>query len=230
MVGERGRGGMRVRSSQSKRSNTSTVRRRGPGRPPNSDSETTKLAILDAAIDCFGDGGFSGTSSQTIADAAGVSAPTIYHHFVNKRGLYVAAFQYSVDIAWSRYADAATSAGNSLLDELVAVVHAAVKIMQDRPTMTMLAIRAAIDLGPGEVDRAVPDEMMSRMALRAVARGELDVDDVDYVGPLVEMVLWGVSVVGSRGGANTQRDCEQAIDLMLHGKLVHRPTRRRRTG
>ena len=45
--------------------------RRKPGRPRNTDSEATKLSILEAAIEAFGAGGFTATSSQTIARAAG---------------------------------------------------------------------------------------------------------------------------------------------------------------
>jgi AcrR family transcriptional regulator len=206
-----------------------TVARRGPGRPRNTDSEATKLRILDAAIESFGAGGFGGTSSQTIAAAAGVAAPTVYHHFANKRQLYVAAFQHSVDIAWRGYGEAAAATGTSFLDELVAVVHAAVGVMQRRPAMTMLAIRAALDLGRGDLDRTVPDGVLAAMAARAVARGELAVDDVVNVGPVVEVVLWGVSVVG-RGDTDLQQRCAEAIDLVLHGRLVQRPTRRRRTG
>ena len=198
-----------------------TVARRGPGRPRNTDSESTKLRILDAAIESFGAGGFSGTSSQTIAAAAGVSAPTVYHHFVNKRQLYVAAFQHSVDITWREYGEAATATGTSLLDELLAVVDAAVGMMQRQPAMTMLAIRAAIDLGRDVLDRAVPDGVLSAMELRAVARGELVVDDVVYVRPVVEMVLWGLSVLG-RGDTDLQQRCAEAVHLVLHGRLVQR--------
>ena len=203
--------------------------RRGPGRPRNTDSEETKLRILDAAIESFGAGGFASTSSQTIGAVAGVTPATMYHHFVNKRQLYVAAFQHSVDIAWRGYGEAATATGTSFLDELVAVVDAAVRVMQRRPAMTMLAIRAAIDLGRGDLDRTIPDGVMAAMAARAVARGELAPDDVVYVRPVVEMMLWGVSVIG-RGDTNMQERCAEAIDLILHGRLVQRPTRRRRTG
>ncbi len=190
----------------------------------------TKLRILDAAVDSFGAGGFSGTSSQTIARAAGVTPATVYHHFVNKQQLYLAAFQHSVDIAWRDYEAAAQATGGSLLDELVAVVATATAIMEQRPTMTMLAIRAAIDLGGGRLDRTVPDGVTSGMAMRAVARGELAVEDVPYVRPVVEMVLWGVSVVGGRHDAVMRQRCAEAIELVLYGRLVHRPVRRRRTG
>jgi AcrR family transcriptional regulator len=203
-----------------------TPRRRG--RPPNADSEATKLRVLEAAIDAFAVGGFSATSSQVIARGAGVTPATVYHHFSNKRQLYVAAFQHSIDIAWTEYGEAARE-GQSLLDELMFVVRRAVRVMQERPAMAMLAIRAAIDLGRVEVDTSISDGVSAAMAHRAVARGELSPEDVTYIRPLVEMVLWGVSVVG-RGNGDLQRRCETALDLLLHQRLVQPPAGRQRTG
>ncbi|MFT3854383.1 MAG: TetR/AcrR family transcriptional regulator [Ilumatobacteraceae bacterium] len=204
--------------------------RRGPGRPRNTDSEATKLRILDAAIDSFGAGGFANTSSQTIASAAGVTPATVYHHFVNKRQLYVAAFQHSVDIAWKGYDEVATATGGSLRDELIAVMTSAAGIMQRRPTMTMLAIRAAIDLDLAELDRTLIDAVVTGMARRAIARGELPVEAVVFVRPLVEMTLWGFSVVGVSGDVDWQHRCLETFDLVLHEGLLRKPTRRRRTG
>jgi len=60
-----------------------TTAKRKPGRPRNTSSEDTKLRILEAAVDCFADGGFEGTASLTIAGRAGVTPATIYHHFSN---------------------------------------------------------------------------------------------------------------------------------------------------
>jgi AcrR family transcriptional regulator len=202
-----------------------TPRRRG--RPPNSDSEQTKLRVLEAAIDAFAADGFSGASSRVIAQGAGVSPATVYHHFVNKRQLYAAAFQHSVDIAWTEYGEAALS-GETLLDELMAVVRRAIRVMQERPSMVLLAIRAAIDLGR-DIDTTIPSGVSAAMAARAVARGELRPDDVPYIRPLLEMLLWGVSVVG-RDSRGVQRRCETALDLLVHQRLVQRPPRRRRTG
>ncbi len=203
--------------------------RRRPGRPRNANSDETKLAILDAAIEAFGAAGFANTSSQTIARAAGVTPATVYHHFANKRSLYIAAFQHSVDTAWHEYDTAAVAVGGSLFDELMAVVDAAVRVMQRRPAMTLLAIRAAIDLDRADLDRTTPEAASAGIAQRAVARGELAVDDVVFVRPLVEMALWGVSVVG-RGDIVHQERCRTAIDLVLHGRLTQPPARRGRTG
>lgn len=54
---------------------------------------TATARIRDAAIDQFGQHGF-GTGLRAIADAAGVSAPLVIHHFGSKEGLREACDQY----------------------------------------------------------------------------------------------------------------------------------------
>ncbi len=43
--------------------------------------------IVTVALDLFSLNGYEGTGVQEIADKAGVSKPTLYHYFGNKRGL-----------------------------------------------------------------------------------------------------------------------------------------------
>ena len=59
-------------------------------RPRNTDPAQTRARILDAAISAFAQTGAAGTSTRTIARAAGVSLATLHHHFGNKDGLYQA--------------------------------------------------------------------------------------------------------------------------------------------
>jgi TetR/AcrR family transcriptional repressor of mexJK operon len=62
----------------------------GPGRPKDL---AKRQAILDAAQVLFLHSGYEGTSMDTIASAAGVSKLTLYSHFSDKEGLYVAAIK-----------------------------------------------------------------------------------------------------------------------------------------
>jgi AcrR family transcriptional regulator len=52
----------------------------------------TRAAIVDAAINRFGEDGFGGTSIDAVADAARVSKGAVYHHFSDKAELFEAAF------------------------------------------------------------------------------------------------------------------------------------------
>ncbi len=61
--------------------------------------ETRRAQILDAAIRCFADKGYSGTSVDDIATLTGLSKGAIYHHFNSKRGILLALFEgWSADL------------------------------------------------------------------------------------------------------------------------------------
>lgn len=56
-------------------------------------SESTPEHILDVAARLFTERGFANVSIRNICDEAGVTPPTIYHHFENKDGLFQAVVQ-----------------------------------------------------------------------------------------------------------------------------------------
>ncbi len=62
--------------------------KRRPADAPDAASGRDRLFL--AAIRLFGAKGYAATSVRDIAQAAGVTAPTLYHHFGNKEGLYLA--------------------------------------------------------------------------------------------------------------------------------------------
>lgn len=51
------------------------------------DKDSTKSTILTIALDLFALRGYDSVGVQEIVDTAGVTKPTLYHHFGNKRGL-----------------------------------------------------------------------------------------------------------------------------------------------
>ena len=60
---------------------------------------TRRAQILDAAIRCFADKGYSGTSVDDIAALTHLSKGAIYHHFRSKRGILLALFEgWSADL------------------------------------------------------------------------------------------------------------------------------------
>ncbi len=48
--------------------------------------------LLEAAMRLFASKGYAATSVRDIMSAAGVTAPSLYHHFGNKEGLFLAVF------------------------------------------------------------------------------------------------------------------------------------------
>lgn len=57
-------------------------------------SDSTRLAMVEAAIEVFAEYGFNGASSRQLASAAGVNLALISYHFGGKEGLYLATFKH----------------------------------------------------------------------------------------------------------------------------------------
>lgn len=66
---------------------TATATRGKPGRKT---AAHTEAKILDVATDLFAKIGYDAASIRMIADAAGITIPTIYLYYKNKRALYLA--------------------------------------------------------------------------------------------------------------------------------------------
>lgn len=61
------------------------------GRPPASPERRDD--ILDAALECFVERGFHGTTVPDVAKAAGMAAGTMYHYFTGKEALVNAVYR-----------------------------------------------------------------------------------------------------------------------------------------
>ncbi|SAL60507.1 TetR family transcriptional regulator [Caballeronia udeis] len=62
--------------------------------------DETRLRIIEAAIESFGEHGFEGASTRDIAARAGVNAPALQYYFENKEGVYRACAEYLADSSW----------------------------------------------------------------------------------------------------------------------------------
>lgn len=67
-------------------------KKRGPGRPPRTESRHTRTEILQAAEKLFAADGYHGTSLRRIAKSSNVDLATIKYHYDDKRALYDEAF------------------------------------------------------------------------------------------------------------------------------------------
>ena len=57
-------------------------------------SELTRTSILDAALGCFHDLGYNSTTTEKIAQRAGVSRGAMLHHFPSRQALIAAAVEH----------------------------------------------------------------------------------------------------------------------------------------
>ncbi|MBD7950644.1 TetR/AcrR family transcriptional regulator [Oerskovia rustica] len=66
---------------------------RRPGRPRTAERAARRAGLLDVAIQIFGARGYGATTIEAVASEAGVTKRTIYQHFTDKAGLFVAAVE-----------------------------------------------------------------------------------------------------------------------------------------
>lgn len=104
--------------------------------------------LLAAATAAFAQAGFQGASTRTIARAAGVTDPLLYHHFPTKADLFCA-------VVWEQLAafDAALTAAMSGIEtppaRLAAFVNAYLSFLLDDVPGRQLVLRELLGL-PGE--------------------------------------------------------------------------------
>lgn len=94
-------------------------------RAPKQDrSRATRQRLLEAAIDCLGEVGWSGSTVAVVAERAGVSRGAAQHHFPTREDLFTAAVQYvAVERTAALSAQAAAlPLGRARTDRVLAVI------------------------------------------------------------------------------------------------------------
>jgi AcrR family transcriptional regulator len=110
----------RRRKGRARPGASKTPRRSGAGRPVG------RASLLGAAASLFAELGYDAVTTRQILERAGVEAPSLYHHFGSKLGLYRAVLAESSEpfvAAFARLAQRLRSSGppdaRSRLNELV---------------------------------------------------------------------------------------------------------------
>ncbi len=67
--------------------------------PDNRDKrgDSTRLALIQAGLELFGEYGFKGTTTRMLCDRAGANISSIPYYFDSKQGLYLAVMEYIVE-------------------------------------------------------------------------------------------------------------------------------------
>ena len=92
--------------------------------PQQERSRTTRRRLIEAALDCFGERGWSGVTVAVIAERAGVSRGAAQHHFPTREDLVAAAVELlgEVQIAEMRAQAAGLPSGSSRFERVVGMV------------------------------------------------------------------------------------------------------------
>lgn len=177
--------------------------RRRPGRPPSFD----RGAALRAAMLAFWRHGYEGTSLAELTAAMGISPPSLYAAFGDKRALFLEAVRlYAGDAAEQ---DAAAAAAPSARAAAEALLRASALAFTGEATPPGCLVASAAASGPetsaevrealAAVRRATAARLRRRIE-RDVAEGALPADaDPEALAGLVVAVVQGLSALARDG-------------------------------
>ena len=102
--------------------------------------EKRHLDILAAAVRVFNAKGYSGAKTLEIAREAGISEPTMYKHFENKKALFLACFQSIVEDLFSEYRALYRKYRDDEVEYLRGVFNTYVDFIAQHPDKSMLLV------------------------------------------------------------------------------------------
>ena len=172
--------------------------------------EEARRLILDAAEACMAKAGPAGLRLQEVAEAAGVSHPTILHHFESRDGLIRAVHQRSLGQLRESLTAAMTGA-----DASVRPVAATFAAFREGLAQRMLWI---LQSGPPPAGSTLPifEEMVDHLhaiRLKLARPGEaVDREDTRAMVHLTVVAAFGDAVIGQRlrRSPTPEADAEEA--------------------
>ena len=207
------------------------------GRPTREEAQRRDARLLDVATRLFMERGFEGTSIDAVAEVAGVSKPTLYARYRDKRDLFAAVLRgrirrWLAPIAAAAEAQASATCAENIettLHELSRQMLAHVLASECGALQRILAAQA---VRFPELATLANEEGWLR-AVRGVAvllrrfqaRGEIDVDDPELtanlflnlvLGPSRRMNIYGLDMDPNAA----EREREAAVTLFLRGVRV----------
>lgn len=206
----------------------STQPERRIGRPADA---AKRAAIIAAATTAFFDKGFAGSSIEQIAADAGVSKVTIYNHFQDKRGLFVAAVESQCEMMREHFSIENITRG-TLRQRLTAIGEAMVDFLS-REEMVQFERRIAAETETEpEIGAAFlaagPHRMKAAFTsfiLAMVEAGELIVHDAELAAEQFASMCKGMGDLERRFGEpiderrNRQR-IEQAVEVFCRAYAI----------
>ena len=208
--------------------------RRGGGRPTRAEAVRRDARLLDVATTLFMERGFDGTSIDAVAEAAGVSKPTVYARYRDKRDLFAAVLRGRIR-EWlapiSAAAEAQATASNP--ENIETTLHELGRHMLSQASMpecaTLKRILAAQAVQFPELAKLAHEDGWQRgvrgvaiLLQQFAARGEIKLDDPELAAEMFLNLLLGHSArLAIHGMATDPRFLERrslaAVDLFLNG-------------
>jgi AcrR family transcriptional regulator len=210
------------------------VRRGCGGRPTREEAVRRDARLLDVATTLFMERGFDSTSIDAVAEAAGVSKPTVYARYRDKRDLFAAVLRGRIrDWLAPLSAAAEAQATESNPKNIETTLHELSRHMLAHTLMpecaTLQRILAAQAVQFPELAKLAHEDGWLRgvrgvaiLLQQFAARGEIRVDDPELAADLFLNLLLGHSTRLALNGIAIdpeflERRRQAAVELFLNG-------------
>ncbi len=137
---------------------------------PNAPSLSTRQRILDVAERLFSEHGFAGVGLREVAEQAGLSKSSLFHHFAGKAALYGAVLERVLETFEARLAGE-EDPRRPPLEQVRTWVEAVVDTMADHPTYARLLLRALFESEGSDLDSAARRQTVRERITRRITRG-----------------------------------------------------------
>ncbi|MFT3855300.1 MAG: TetR/AcrR family transcriptional regulator [Ilumatobacteraceae bacterium] len=183
--------------ARGKEAPTTTPPRRRAGRPVDSDSAETRQVLLEAAVRRFGRDGVARTTLRDVANEAGLTTGTLYHHYATKSALYTAAYTWAVEETYREY-NQAIEGVTGAREQIAAVLNRSLLLARERTDLMDLVIRAWVehddDTEPLPIPPAVLD-FLQGLVDRGARNGEIRPAHRAELMNMVRAMLWGIGIL-----------------------------------
>ncbi|MCH9728608.1 MAG: TetR/AcrR family transcriptional regulator [Actinomycetia bacterium] len=195
------------------------------GRPVGASGEQTRARIINAAMRCVAEKGYSKATIRSIAGMAGMTSASLYNYFPNRSALMEAAVAARADIALPRLHGAAQRSGGTI-DRIEAVLDESGKLMHEYPDLAAFewAIRAeGASLKPAETAEVQFLEL--RQIIEGIVddgfrRGELSKDaDAQAAVEVLYALLYGLTELAASASPRTYHTTLEASKRLIRGTL-----------
>jgi TetR/AcrR family transcriptional regulator, mexJK operon transcriptional repressor len=199
------------------------------GRPTREEAELLSEKIVEVAGRLMLEHGYSATSIEAIAGAAGVAKRTLYHRFPDKRDLFAAVIQRRREQFLAPVAKI-SAAGGDIEEQLKLIGRHILDwgLQSDSVAMKRL-LAAEAERFPNllvtfyEEGRVRTIDAITAVIARAVDRGALDVEDAQFAaGQFLQMIMGPVELLVSQGVSPCSGDqrydyVDKTVNLFLNG-------------
>lgn len=208
----------------------SPAQRRG-GRPTQAEAAALHHRLREAAVRTFLENGYDATTMVAIADAAGITKPTLYARYPDKRAVFLDVIPWAFSRAVHVETDDTVKDGD-LRAALVAIGQGALRHALDPDIVQLHRIARneahrfpEFALSAESLGWASRQQQVMDLLRRHAEAGTLEVDDVELAAEhflaMVEVLPARLADFGLyRSRKEERRRLLHAVDLFLHGVLA----------